>query len=281
MTVALNDNLVREGTARKQRAAILVRRVVVPAVVLSVIALVVAVTLLVVDWAADATRIETVRVEGSFGERTQHQIEKSLAALVAGQSLLAVPMTDIARDLGGLSWVSAVDVYRVWPHGLIVSVTEKVPVAHWNGDGYISHAGDVFQPENAGAVGALPRLYGPVDKSVQVMEFYSALNGMLTPLGLSVQELRLNQELSWEIVTTRGMRMYVEQDEATSRVRRFLRVYEKRLGDVANRIDSVDLRYIGGFAVHWAPALAVPDQSPLNESRRADAPGGNNGTHTR
>ena len=96
-----------------------------------------------------------------------------MSSLVAGHSLLNVPMDEIARELSALSWVSAVDVYRVWPHGLIVRVTEKVPVAHWNGDGFISHTGDVFQPENAGDVGALPMLAGPADKARHVMAFYS------------------------------------------------------------------------------------------------------------
>lgn len=276
MTAALRDNLVSEGSARRQRAAAFVRRFVVPVLAMTLLAVVVVLGMAVVHWAMGVTRIETVRVEGSFGERTQGQIEQSLATLVKGHSLLDVPMTDIAHELAGLSWVSAVDVYRVWPHGLIVHVTEKVPVAHWNGDGYISHAGEVFQPENASAVGALPALSGPEDKAAQVMEFYSALNSMFMPLGLSVRELRLNDQLSWEVVTGNGVRLRVDQDEALGRVRRFLRVYEKRLHDVADRIDSVDLRYIGGFAVHWAPAAKA-----AAVSTGSSGAGGKNGTYTR
>lgn len=276
MTAALRDNLVREGSARRQRAAVLARRFGAPLAMAAVAGAILIVLTLASRWAADVTRIELVRVEGSFGARTQGEIEKSLSTLVAGHSLLNVPMSEIARELGNLSWVSAVDVYRVWPHGLIVRVTEKVPVAHWNGDGYISHVGEVFQPENAGAVGQLPALWGPEDKSVQVMAFYSAVNSMLMPLDLSVRELRLNSQLSWEIVTSKGMRLRVDQDEALSRVRRFLQVYGKRLAPVNDRIDSVDLRYIGGFAVHWAPPVAV-----ATESTGALAPEGNNGTYTR
>lgn len=276
MTAALRDNLVREGSARRQRAAVLARRFGAPLAMAAAAGTILVVLMLVSRWAADVTRIELVRVEGSFGDRTQGEIEKSLSTLVAGHSLLNVPMSEIARELGNLSWVSAVDVYRVWPHGLIVRVTEKVPVAHWNGDGYISHVGEVFQPENAGAVGQLPALWGPDDKSVQVMAFYSAVNSMLMPLDLSVRELRLNSQLSWEIVTSKGMRLRVDQDEALSRVRRFLQVYGKRLAPVNDRIDSVDLRYIGGFAVHWAPPVAV-----ATESTGALAPEGNNGTYTR
>lgn len=280
MTIALHDNLVREGAARKQRAAAFVRRVAVPVTVIAIAFAIVLAAMFVVQAALDATRIETVRVEGSFGVRTQGEIESSLAALVKGQSLLNVPMDNIAHELGNLSWVSAVDVYRVWPHGLIVRVTEKVPVAHWNGDGYISHVGDVFQPENAGEVGELPLLSGPADKAAQVMEFYSAVNSMMLPLGLSVRELRLNDQLSWEIVTGNGMRLRVDQEDALSRVRRFLGVYEQRLYEVADRIDRVDLRYIGGFAVHWAPAPAMTIAA-MTESTGAKAPGGENGTYTR
>lgn len=273
MTIALHDNLVHEGLARRQRAAALVRRVVVPATVAVAVVSVVVVLKFAGGWIADATRIDVVRVEGSFGPLTRGEIEKSLSGLVIGNSLLNVPMADIASELSALSWVSAVDVYRVWPHGLIVRVTEKVPVAHWNEGGFISHVGEVFQPENAGVVGPLPRLSGPEDKARQVMAFYQTANSMLIPLGLTIHELTLNPRLSWEIVTGSGMRIRVDQDDAPSRLRRFLRVYEKHLAPVAGRIDRVDLRYIGGFAVHWMPA----SRSAATVSTGANAPDGNHG----
>lgn len=226
---------------------------------------------------ADATRIEVVRVEGSFGELTRGEIEQSLAQLVAGHSLVDVPMRRIATELSGLSWVAGVHVYRVWPHGLIVRVTEKVPVARWNGEGFISHAGEVFQPENAAGVGNLPLLRGPADKATQVMAFYQQANSMLIPLGMGIRELTLNAQLSWEIVTGSGIRIRVDQEEGASRLRRFLRVYDKRLAAVGDRIASIDLRYIGGFAVHWTPGATAPKQA----STGAAAPGGEYGQGNR
>lgn len=281
MTAALRSSLLpQEGMARRLRVAVLLHRVMVPVVIACLVALLIAVIVAAGHWVAQATRIEMVRVEGSFGAITQGEIENSLANLVVGRSLLDVPMTDIAAELSGLSWVSAVDVYRVWPHGLIVRVTEKIPVAHWNGDGFISHAGEVFQPENAGSVGALPRLAGPEDKAVQVMAFYSAVNSMLLPLGMSVRELKLNDQLSWEFAVGNGMRLRVDQAEGLSRVRRFLRVYEKRLYEVGDRIDNVDLRYIGGFAVRWAPPLMSASQvSPSKAATGAATPGGKYGSN--
>ena len=105
MTVALRDNLVREGTARRQRAAAFVRRVARPALLVSLVSVLFFAATLLGRWAADATRIEVVRVEGSFGPMTQGEIEKSLSSLVAGHSLLDVPMREIATELGALSWV--------------------------------------------------------------------------------------------------------------------------------------------------------------------------------
>lgn len=273
MTIAMHDRMLQEGSTRAVRVASALRRLVVPAALLVVVIAFALSLRMVAGWVAEATRIEIVRVEGAFGTLTRSDIEKSLVGLVAGHSLLDVPMRAIAQELDALSWVAAVDVYRIWPHGLVVRVTEKVPVARWNGAGFISHAGDVFQPENATVIGALPELRGPDDKATRVMEFYQAANSMLTPLGLGIRRLTLNQQLSWEIVTDNGVRILVDQQDGASRLRRFLRVYDKHLATVGDRIDSVDLRYIGGFAVHWTPSS--PAENKL--STGAKAPGGNNG----
>ncbi len=253
----VRSSAVREDAARRSRVLQTARRLVVPALALAMAMVLIAALNVVGNWLTAMTRIDVVRVEGSFGPVTRSEIEHSLSTMVAGHSLLNVPMADIARELDDLSWVSAVDVYRVWPHGLIVRVTEKVPVAHWNGDAFISHAGDIFQPENVGMVGALPLLAGPADKAAQVMAFYSAVNAMMLPMGLAVRQLTLNDQLSWEIVTDNGLRLHVDQEEGLTRVRRFLGVYGQRLADVADQVDRVDLRYIGGFAVHWLPPSVV------------------------
>lgn len=257
MTAALRDptwrgNLVRAGDAQRLRMAQLVRRFVVPALGLVVLVAAMAVLNILAQWLADVTRINVVRVEGSFGPVTRSEIEHSLGTMVAGHSLLNLPIANIASELGALSWVSAVDVYRVWPQGVIVRVTEKVPVAHWNEDGFISHAGEIFQPENMGSVGRLPLLAGPENKAGKVMEFYSAVNAMMVPMGLSVHQLTLNEHLSWEIITENGMRLRVDQEDSLARVRRFLSVYGTQLAELSDQIDRVDLRYIGGFSVHWA-----------------------------
>jgi cell division protein FtsQ len=199
----------------------------------------------------DATRIEVVRVEGSFSRVTQAEIGQSLSELLAGRSLLDVPLRDIRGELAGLSWVSGVDVYRVFPDALVVRITEKVPVAHWNGDGFVSQSGELFQPEDASRHAGLPLLVAPDDKVAQVTAFFHEANKMLMPLGLSVRELVLNEQLAWELHLSNGIAVRVDQQDALARLRRFLTIYHGSLHDVADRIAAVDLRYIGGFAVRW------------------------------
>lgn len=286
MTAALRENLVRDGAARESAArglralALRLRQAAAPVALLSVLGGLVLMLSTLVNWVHEATLIEVVRVEGSFRATTQEDIRRSMSSLVAGHSLLAVPMDDIARELSALSWVSAVDVYRVWPHGLIVRITEKVPVAHWNGDSFISHTGEVFQPENAGGVGELPMLAGPADKAQQVMAFYSSVNSMLMPFGLTVRELKLNDALSWEIVLANGVALRVDQEDGQARLRRFLSVYEQRLYQVIDRIATVDLRYIGGFSVGWKPAPAIANTTTALQAG-AQSPGGEHGANQR
>lgn len=286
MTAALRDNLVRESTARqggvfaRLRAGFApLRTLVAPVILLTGLVFAGVLVSIVVGWVREATLIDVVRVEGSFRATTQEEIQRSMASLVAGHSLLAVPVEDIARELTALSWVSAVDVYRVWPHGLVVRVSEKMPVAHWNGASFISHTGEVFQPENAAGVGVLPSLAGPADKAAQVMAFYSSVNSMLIPFGLTVSELKLNDALSWEIVLGNGIHLRLDQEEGAARLRRFLRIYEQRLIPIADRIATVDLRYIGGFAVGWKPVGASLAKSTQGTNTGAAAPGGENGAH--
>jgi cell division protein FtsQ len=279
MTAALRDNLIQDGRDARpgvRALAARLRGLVAPVVALSVIAALALAFATLASWVHEATLIEVVRVEGSFRATTQNDIQKSMSSLVAGHSLLAVPMDEIARELSALSWVSAVDVYRVWPHGLIVRVTEKVPVAKWNGSGFISHTGEVFQPENAAGVAELPLLAGPADKAPQVMAFYSSVNSMLMPFGLAVRELTLNDALSWEIVLGNGIRLRLDQEDGQTRLRRFLHVYEQRLFQVVDRIATVDLRYIGGFAVGWKPA-AVNKTTGMPAG--TTTPGGENGSN--
>lgn len=273
MTIAMGDRLATAFPSGTGGAPVLLRRALYIAAFVALATLAAFTARAVLDWLAATTRISVVTVEGSFGESTRADIERSLASRLEGHSLLDVPLSGIAEELRALSWVAGVDVFRVWPKGLVVRVTEKLPVARWNGEGFIAHNGEVFQPENPRAIGELPNLRGPEEKAGQVMRFYQQANAILVPYGLNIRALTLDEQFSWEIVTDTGMRIRVDQQESAARLRRFLRVYEKHIAPVAAQVQRADLRYIGGFAVQWTQA----GETEKRASTRAVAPGGNDG----
>lgn len=273
MTIAMGDRFAASLPLRMGGTSTVLRRVLAIAALLVLATILVFTARAIGSWLSGTTRISVVSVEGTFGESTRADIERSLAARLEGHSLLDVPLSGVADELRALSWVAGVDVFRVWPTGLVVRVTEKVPVARWNGEAFIAHNGEVFQPENPRDIGNLPFLEGPADKASQVMAFYQQANAILVPYGLDIDTLTLDEQFSWEIVTDTGIRIRVDQQEGAARLRRFLKVYEKHLAPVAAQVGRVDLRYIGGFAVQWTPASGR--EKPA--STGAIAPGGHDG----
>src|SRR4051812_16040354 len=102
------------------------RRLLRPLVVVVALACVVAVA----AWAALGSSmfaLRTVTVEGVARLTSQQVLDR--AALPQGRSLLLVDPTAIAARIEKLAPVATVKVTRHWPHGIVISVTERRPVA--------------------------------------------------------------------------------------------------------------------------------------------------------
>jgi hypothetical protein len=83
---------------------------------------------------------------------------------------------------------------------------------------------------------------------------YREWNGMLVPLALAVDAMRLSARGGWE-VRARGegtaLSMVLGRDEPSARLARFVAAHGRTLGVLARagtRIEHVDLRYRNGFA---------------------------------
>jgi cell division protein FtsQ len=78
-------------------------------------------------YASPLLRLDTVSVKGT--SRLSAGDVLAAARVRTGRSLLAVPAEEIRRRVARLAPVASVRVTRAWPHGLVIDVTERTPVA--------------------------------------------------------------------------------------------------------------------------------------------------------
>lgn len=194
--------------------------------------------------------VRTVRIESPLTHVTQQQLRELISAHVQ-QGFLKLDMDAIQHDVEALPWVYQASVRRSWPDKLVVRIEEQQAVARWGGKGLVNRHGDVFQPQDVADWSQLPLLRGPEGTEATVVKQYQEVLEMLTPLGLKVSHLTMNERRAWSLRLSNGLQVVLGRNETHMRLLRFVRVYADVLMPRLKAIDSVDLRYTNGFAVRW------------------------------
>jgi cell division protein FtsQ len=204
--------------------------------------------------------ISKVTIHGQLSPANQEVIQQ-LVGRYSGASFFASDMSALRSELEQLPWISQVEVRRVWPDQIKVSLEEQLPVARWGEDALLNNSGKAFTPRELGNYQRLPLLQGPQRAQEQVMQQYQMLSQILRPLGFSITRLELRERGSWFVSTAQGIELLLGRDHLVEKVQRFVAIYNKALKDKADNIASVDLRYPNGLAVAWRTPL-VPAAAP-------------------
>ena len=178
------------------------------------------------------------------------------------KGLLWLPTRELKSALLNLPWVKTVDVQRVWPGELIVTLTEQTPSAYWNQTDLLNTQGQLFKSEPLSPVlinelGLLPWLAGPdnqLDTVNTVWEQYEMLSHVLALDQLKIAVLELTPDQSWEIKLNNGIPLMLGSDNIVSRLKRFVAAYPKIFDNNLHAVDYIeyiDLRYNNGLAVKW------------------------------
>jgi cell division protein FtsQ len=203
--------------------------------------------------------IEQVRMEGEFRRLDPEQLRERVVAAL-GDNFFALDLTRIEDAVESMHWVHHARVRRYWPRGLSVKVTEQRLVAHWNGQRWLNHVGEVVELPADVKVDALPQLTGPEGSGPLVLRRYRQWAPLLREAGLELGSLRLNGRYAWilELLPAgvsgdASFSVWLGRDEIEQRIQRFLRFYPRQLQADAGRVRKVDVRYPNGLAVQWAP----------------------------
>ncbi|MBV8801590.1 MAG: cell division protein FtsQ/DivIB [Gammaproteobacteria bacterium] len=193
--------------------------------------------------------IKEVRVVGVHNSQ-QQSIQKILLPLV-NKGFFLVDVDLIKEKLLQFPWISTASVKRVWPAEIIIQVREKNPVARWNEQSLLSSNGEIFTPEKATFPAGLPEFVAPEGEQIHMLKYYSQLTLLLKPLNIKMLRFELSDAQSWSVTFDNGMKLNVGYKDILTHISHFVKVYPKIIGERANQVDYVDLRYSNGLAIHW------------------------------
>jgi len=200
---------------------------------------------------------QVVFVEELAHTRRQ-EIEQVLPATLRG-NFFSVNLETVRATLEKLSWIRKVEVRRIWPGRLEISVEEHRPAARWGetrGELVNSH-GEVFSALLADEeLAGLPLLFGPPGTAPEVLKRYGELVGSFRQINEKPVQVILSPRLAWQLKLDNGMLVNMGREQPKApvgvRLQRFIDIYPETVGKRAVRPVVVDLRYPNGFAMRMA-----------------------------
>jgi cell division protein FtsQ len=199
--------------------------------------------------------------------------------LKTGTNVFHLSLDVPRRGVETLPWVRTASVTRILPHGLLVHITERTPVAYANVGGRVSLVdGDgmlLDKPENG--VFDFPVVYGLENvaglderraRLALYVDFMRQLGTEAPQAGWMISEVYLADAEDLKTLLIKGqqtVQVHFGQKDFLPRFRNFLTLLPE-IQKSSDKVDSVDLRYRN--------QVIVDPQTPAPAAKPADAVGG-------
>jgi cell division protein FtsQ len=200
---------------------------------------------------SDAQRypINTVKIGATYEHIDRKQLESILSNYLAA-SYFTLSTSKLYHDLTALDWADTVEIERIWPDTLKITIIEKIPAATWNG-ALMTVDGELFNVGKENGDIKLPHLSGPAQQQMEVLQIYQKLSKLLSIYGLHAAALQLRENQAWELTLANGVQLHLGKRDLEQRLQRFCKAYPAVFADKPEQLFSVDLRYARGMAVQW------------------------------
>ena len=198
---------------------------------------------------AERFPIATIKAAAEYKHVSHKDLENILVKYL-DYSFFSLPVNQLQNELNDLKWIDTVYVERVWPDTLKIKLVEKKAIAVW-GDSLMTDTGKLFNPSTIPEDLNVPRLKGPVDQQLDVLQVYEKLSKILSEYGLTATGLHLRANQAWVLILNNDVKIYLGKKELEARLERFCKAYPAVFAPKADQLASVDLRYPRGMAVQW------------------------------
>ena len=202
--------------------------------------------------------IERMDIHGSSAQVDAQTVERTAWLALIGNYFTA-DLEKIENALVRLPGVYQAAVRRHWPDTLEISITEAGAIALWYAtNGSASEGQDYVNLPPDSTITLQPVLRSPTADRHTVIDAFLYLVSSLSPFGLEVKSLSVNEVGDWVVVLQSvtlqipvELEIVVGKGDPVRKVDQFAAVFDSFLQDRLLDIERVDMRYDSGFAVQW------------------------------
>ena len=192
--------------------------------------------------------IKQISVVGDYEHLESDEVRNIILPLVQN-SFFSVDLATMKQHLLRNAWIRDVYLERAFPDGLIVELTEYIPIARWGEHSLITEEGIIFTPDEHDLV-YLPMLVGPHSSQMKMLAAYQQFQ-KLSEHELVMTQLQLSPEGSWMVTLNESFDLRLGRENVYQRFARFMAVFPELIASRESEIEYVDLRYESGLAVKW------------------------------
>jgi len=200
--------------------------------------------------------VNQLQIEATFAHVSEEDIRTQLQG-VFPDGFVYLDVSKVNERLIELPMISSVQVEKIWPDTLKVSVQEEKPVATWNGSSMVSQQGEILPLALAQL--QLPQLQGSEGESRMVMQHFQLFNrwGKRHQLNL----ISLNSTASgWQLTYKNSLQIWLDNAQAMHGLQQLESVLQQFQ---LERIQRIDMRYEQGFAVAWKDQAQVQGKEKI------------------
>lgn len=193
--------------------------------------------------------LKQVQLEAPFDKVPKQVLYEVVSAGIDG-GFFSLNVASVTQTLNALPWVRRVEVRRIWPDTLHVTVHEQRALARWRDQALVNVEGELFYPPAETFPADLVELQGPADTVAMMAQQFRRFNETLAQGELSMRRITLSERRAWEVELDSDTLIVLGRDAMEQRLQRFVQFYPQLLART-NELRRVDMRYTNGFAVEW------------------------------
>lgn len=193
--------------------------------------------------------LERIVFQAPFQHVTKKQLDEHIAPYVK-QNFVTMDALRLQHELREIPWVKKIQLRRVWPNTLVVTVVEQQALAKWGHKGAINADGEIFKAQADSIPEELPLFIGPSDMSKSMVEHYQQFQTLLAKEKLKIIAIKVNPRHAWEIQLEGGAVIKLGQSQHQDRLAQVVKAWPTLTKGGTKTLHSIDARYTNGIAVN-------------------------------